>query len=69
MVENYKITDVIEYRIGDKGIFLSGERSGIKKERKRIIDHLNKKNRGRTHSAAMRCFYCELILWLEGQGK
>ena len=65
MDENYKITDVIEYRIGDKGIFLSGERSGVKKERKRIIDHLISKDRNRTHSAAMRCAYCEIIIWLE----
>lgn len=65
MDENYKVTDVIEYRIGDKGIFLSGERSGIKKERERIIGQLNKKDRGRTHSAAMRCVYCDIITWLE----
>jgi hypothetical protein len=38
---------------------------GIKLERERIIGQLNKKDRGRTHSAAMRCVYCDIITWLE----
>lgn len=50
--------------------FLRMERKlGQLEERKRIIKHLNEKDRGRTHSAAMLCFYCQMIDWLEGQGK
>ncbi len=42
---------------------------GIELERRRIIDHLNKKDRGRTHTAAMICFYCQMIDWLEGENE
>ncbi len=38
-------------------------------ERKRIIDHLISKDRGRTHSAAMICFYCQMIDWLKEENK
>lgn len=46
-------------------VWLEAER----RERKRIIDHLNQKDRGKTHSTAMRCMYCEMIIWLEEEGK